>query len=162
VHHHPNMKNPIKTFILAGTLAMLCSTPVALQAQDMLSDSASRSDGVGSDLQTLVGRRPTKSYDRVVLENRGAFDVVITDLVGQIRMTGSYLDTELLNENGLFTFYHPNGAVESRGMFDKGLKSGTWSRFQSDGTPKAERNYTGLSWEEVRLHSGGTFQETTP
>ena len=49
--------------------------------------------------------------------------------------------------HGLTVFYYPNGSVESRGMYDHGLKDGEWVRFGPRGETLSVRVYDA---DEVR------------
>ena len=59
-----------------------------------------------------------------------------------IKMQGEYLQTESgFIEHGQFKFYYPNGQVESEGMYDRGVRVGTWKRYTFDGSSKPDRYY---------------------
>lgn len=60
---------------------------------------------------------------------------------GKLKAEGTYSDEALNLPNGFFTFYHPNGRVESRGDYIKGKKAGIWERFDAWGQPLAEKIY---------------------
>jgi hypothetical protein len=51
------------------------------------------------------------------------------------------MDGSLRVEDGVFTFYHPNGKVESTGRYVKGLKTGVWLRYDKWGRDLAEKVY---------------------
>lgn len=60
---------------------------------------------------------------------------------GKLKAEGTYLDASLGRPHGYFTYYHPNGRVESRGEYIKGNKAGIWERFDAWGQPMAEKVY---------------------
>ncbi|MFN3874635.1 MAG: energy transducer TonB [Flavobacteriales bacterium] len=60
---------------------------------------------------------------------------------GKLKAEGTYLDDGLSLPHGRFTFYHPNGKVESRGEYVNGNKAGIWERFDPWGQPLAEKIY---------------------
>ena len=60
---------------------------------------------------------------------------------GVLKVEGTYADKALAIEDGLFTYYHANGKVESRGNYEMGLKSGLWERFDENGKELAEKIY---------------------
>jgi hypothetical protein len=76
-------------------------------------------------------------------------------------MRGAYRDSTLQVEDGLFTFCYANGRVESTGQYVQGNKVGTWLRYAVDGTPLAERNYTGLDTDQMLVNLGVAEQAPT-
>jgi len=62
-------------------------------------------------------------------------------ITGELKMTGLYLDEDMKTPNGVFTFYHRNGQIESTGSYRNGKKYGLWQRFHEDGSEKAEKIY---------------------
>lgn len=83
-------------------------------------------------------------YREVSASESGLFMVdVYYNPSGKIKMTGSYSDEELKKEEGLFTYYHTNGQVESKGMYSEGVKYGIWERFYWDGGKKEDKFYSG-------------------
>ncbi len=77
------------------------------------------------------------------------------------RMEGHFLDSTLTIPHGPFAFYHPNGRIESCGMYHHGVKVGQWVAQDSRGVRKADRHYTGLSGEELLL-SVGVISKAAP
>ena len=49
---------------------------------------------------------------------------------GQVKRTGA--QTNNLNE-GIWTWFHPNGEVELKGNFHEGKRTGSWIRYDSLG-----------------------------
>jgi hypothetical protein len=75
----------------------------------------------------------------------------IRDLNGNVKITGTYFMTPTaLLEQGVFTFYYPDGSIESRGAYEKGVKVGNWERYTSDGTRKPDRYYNPESVDMIR------------
>ncbi len=60
---------------------------------------------------------------------------------GKLKAEGTYLDAALSLPHGYFTFYHPNGRVESKGEYINGNKAGVWQRFDPWGQELAEKIY---------------------
>lgn len=63
-------------------------------------------------------------------------------LTGELKMEGYYTDAEMTMPNGIFTFYHKNGQVESMGEFADGTKFGIWQRYDSTGRALTNKIYT--------------------
>lgn len=154
------MNTLINTLMVAGTIVMIQATPAPVQAMNSNGPGSSdagpvlRQDKVGADLHTIADRKATEVYDRKVMLNEGIYEVVITDENGNLRMTGSYANEDLTQPEGEFTYYYANGNIESKGMYANGVKTGTWHRYHTDGTAKAERNYTGMTWEDMAVTLG--------
>lgn len=81
------------------------------------------------------------SYYRTVLQRSTGYEVHVYYLDGKLKMTGSYEDPDMRVANGAFTFYHPNGQIESTGHFCANNKCGIWKRWQANGEAKADRVY---------------------
>ncbi len=77
---------------------------------------------------------------------------------GKLRSEGTYLDAQLRVEHGAFTFFHTNGALESRGEYVMGNKSGIWERFTANGDTLAEKIYNHVPLENIVY----TMAETMP
>ena len=60
---------------------------------------------------------------------------------GKLKAEGRFRDEALTIEEGPFTFYHPNGKVESTGDYAMGNKSGVWLRYDAAGHALAEKVY---------------------
>ncbi|MBL8010725.1 MAG: energy transducer TonB [Flavobacteriales bacterium] len=60
---------------------------------------------------------------------------------GKLKAEGTYRDADMTLPHGEFTFYHPNGRVESKGEYINGNKSGIWLRYDAWGEPLAEKIY---------------------
>lgn len=74
----------------------------------------------------------------------------------KLKMEGKFSVTpSKVTEHGIFTYYYENGAVESRGEFDLGLKIGSWKRFTQDGTERPDRYYDPSSAQLIREKTGG-------
>ncbi|MBP6311450.1 MAG: energy transducer TonB [Flavobacteriales bacterium] len=68
---------------------------------------------------------------------------------GVLKVEGVYADKQLSIEDGHFTFYYPNGKIESRGDYEMGLKSGIWERFDMNGNELAEKIYDAKALENI-------------
>jgi hypothetical protein len=74
---------------------------------------------------------------------------------GIVKMTGQYIPFKTgFIENGVFTFFHPNGKMESTGAYERGARIGVWKRFDADGKPKPDRFYSPEGAENVRIAMG--------
>ncbi len=71
----------------------------------------------------------------------GAYKARIHTMDGRLKAEGLYADKELKVPNGSFTYFHPNGKVESTGTYEMGLKTGVWQRYDEWGTALAEKVY---------------------
>jgi protein TonB len=65
--------------------------------------------------------------------------IFLTD--GTLKAEGSYADAAFRVPDGSFTFYHPNGKIESQGLYRNGRKQGVWKRFDARGSELAEKIY---------------------
>lgn len=61
--------------------------------------------------------------------------------------TGTFASEELTIKDGKFTFYYPNGNVESKGEYKDNIKIGEWKRFELDGSEKPSLHYTHERYE---------------
>ncbi|MBK6753909.1 MAG: TonB family protein [Flavobacteriales bacterium] len=92
--------------------------------------------------QLEVTTKGKASYYRVQEGVEGAFYLGRTYSVKKKLLSeGHYADPQLRVPHGRFTFYHPNGKVESTGDFAEGLKSGVWQRYDQWGRELAEKVY---------------------
>ncbi len=159
--HPQQLKTTAMTsYMNALMIAALASIPFSgtTTAQDRFeqpgtpSEQVIRKDRTKADLSTPADRNENPSFDRTAtLMEDGTYAVVITDASGNLRMKGSYLDENLKVPHGEFTYYYANGNVESNGRYEKGWKTGIWNRFTEDGSPKAERVYTGNTWDDMAV-----------
>jgi TonB family protein len=82
------------------------------------------------------------AYYRVISGKEGELYMGKTfTLDGRVKAEGTYADAALTIEHGHFTYYHPNGKVESQGQYVMGLKAGVWQRFDQWGRPLVEKVY---------------------
>lgn len=78
---------------------------------------------------------------------------------GKLKAEGTYADEALNLPHGFFTFYHPNGRVESRGEYIKGNKAGIWERFDAWGQALAEKVYNPEPLENIVYTRAETMPE---
>lgn len=79
------------------------------------------------------------------------FKATIRTREGFLKAEGIYIFMdEKFMEHGEFVFYHANGNVESRGMYNYGFKIGDWERYTSSGQRKADRFYNPESVNTIR------------
>lgn len=134
-------------------IAALASTPSIAQRDDVrkMNVMLARNETsmtVGRVRYDLVGRDHPDLEDPGTLLLRVARKApegwavrVYTGQDGRLVMTGTFADDSLTVAHGEFTFYHPNGQVESTGRFEQGVKAGTWHRYDPQGNALPDRIY---------------------
>lgn len=116
------------------TMVVISSTAPVAVAQD--SDRQYLSEVLATT------SKKNASYYRVNEGKEGELYIGKTyTLQGKLKAEGTYTDAGLTLEQGRFTYYHPNGKVESQGDYRLGKKSGIWFRFDQWGNPLAEKVY---------------------
>lgn len=78
---------------------------------------------------------------------------------GELKMQGHYTDQTLETPHGDFAYYYQNGQIESKGSFENGAKIGVWERFNPNGSPKAERYYSGYKFGDEPVYDPDEFPE---
>ena len=78
---------------------------------------------------------------------------------GVLKAEGHYADAELHIPDGTFTFYFPDGRVESSGDYEKGLKKGVWLRYDKWGRELAEKVYETKTSENIVFTMAQTMPE---
>jgi hypothetical protein len=84
-----------------------------------------------------------------VAQSTGAFELEVFDKSHNRIMKGQSLDPKGTVWNGSFEFYHPDGKIESRGLYQEGAKVGVWERFDSKGNQLAERMYAAFDHKSM-------------
>jgi TonB family protein len=97
----------------------------------------------------VIEEESVSSYTRTSALKDGLYDVTITFLGGQLFMTGKYMDEKLEMPHGHFVFYNQNGNKEAEGDYNKGMKVGTWKRWNAEGAPLPDRAYQKASEESA-------------
>ncbi len=98
------------------------------------------SSEVGSSYKLVLTKTEENLYEGEIL-----------DYMDQLKASGSYMKIgKNYLEDGVFVYFFPSGIVESRGEFVKGIKVGTWERYDSTGKRKADRYYPVESADIVR------------
>ena len=92
------------------------------------------------------------SYKLVLDKNEEqTYDGSIYDYMDKKIAYGKYLKIgKSYHEDGHFVYYHPNGQLESEGEFVKGIKVGSWKRYDNQGNRKHDRYYPAESADLVR------------
>ena len=98
----------------------------------------------------VIEEESVSSYTRTSSLKDGLYDVTITFLGGQMFMTGKYMDEKLEMPHGHFVFYNQNGNKEAEGDYNKGMKVGTWKRWNAEGAPLPDRAYQKASEESAK------------
>ncbi len=79
------------------------------------------------------------------------FGGIVFDYLGSVKSQGTYIKvSKSYLEDGYFTYYYQNGQIESEGEFDRGVKVGTWKRFDSNGKRKTDKYYPAESADKIR------------
>ena len=68
---------------------------------------------------------------------------------GQLRCVANWKEGKL---EGDYTFYHPNGKLQSKGTYTKNVQSGKWFFYTEDGFPISEESY--LYDKGLRIKNG--------
>jgi len=84
-----------------------------------------------------------------VKEGIGGYDLMLFNKTDLLKMTGQSLDPKGSAWNGDFIFYHPDGSIESKGLYQDGAKVGIWERYDRTGTPLAERMYAAFDYKTM-------------
>jgi len=146
-------------------LSLMATSPIWCQREDahMLTEllaSKVTSLTMGNIRYDLVGTDYTATTDRkhallrIANMEPNGWAVRVLSADGSLLMTGIYADEQLAIANGLFTYFHTNGQMESSGLFQGGLKKGVWFRYTARGDLLAERLYDGLDTEGMMLKEG--------
>lgn len=124
------------------TLTLIFLTVLTFQTQAQNSPDG-KQDQVFLDQTLKVSTKKNAQFKRTMTYLGDSVYVArVTDLKGNLKVQGAYLMSDgKLYENGKFTFYYANGQVESQGMYEMGVKVGSWKRFTADGDPRADRYY---------------------
>lgn len=152
--------NPINFLSIVPLLVALVIPAIEASAQDAPIHTtsvaqASSQAKLKADLVTPADKKDKIFYTRTVTRSEdGTYYAVILDQNAQLRMKGTYLDENCHVANGVFTYYYANGTIESTGEFLKGFKTGTWYCYQENGSPRAERFYRGMNWEDQAVALG--------
>jgi TonB family protein len=110
----------------------------------------------------VIEEESVSSYTRTSTLKDGLYDVTITFLGGQLFMTGKYMDEKLEMPHGHFVFYNQNGNKEAEGDYHKGMKVGTWKRWNAEGAPMPDRAYQKAPEESVAVNKENSNKSTTP
>ncbi|NQX93070.1 MAG: hypothetical protein HRT74_13275 [Flavobacteriales bacterium] len=128
--------------LLTLTLIFLSVLTIQTQAQDQ----------VYLDQTLNVSKKKDAQFTRTMTYLGDSVYVArVTDLEGNLKVQGAYtmMDGKLY-EHGKFTYYYTNGQIESQGMYEMGIKVGSWKRFTSSGDPKPDRYYRPESADLIR------------
>lgn len=143
---HPSHPSVLLTAILVTTALHAQHDDVNKMAEMLAREETSltvgrvRYDLVGMDHPNIED--PTTIFLRVARRTAEGWSVhVYTGECGHLVMAGTFSDEALTVAEGTFTFHHPNGEVESTGLFRNGVKSGVWKRFDPQGKALADRVY---------------------
>ena len=111
-----------------------------------------RRDLVGPDFRPAT--KESIIFMREVRRTAHGYEVKVKAANGGLRMKGVFSDEKLTQANGLFSYYHDNGRVESEGHIVNGVKTGAWTRFDRGGNPKSEKIYNGQTYDQMAVSNG--------
>ena len=111
-----------------------------------------RRDLVGPDFQPAS--KESIILMREVRKTAGGYLVKVKAANGSLRMVGTYSDEQLTVANGIFSYYHDNGRLESEGRIVNGVKTGTWTRYDRSGNAKSEKIYNGQTYDQMAVNNG--------
>ncbi len=94
-----------------------------------------------SEVMASTSRKNAAFYRQMEGQQDGLSFARTYTMDGKLKAEGTFTDKSLQVEHGMFTFYHANGKVESKGRYVMGHKSGVWLRFDQWGRPLAEKVY---------------------
>lgn len=114
--------------------------------------SVVRRDLVGPDFQPAT--KESIILMREVRKTADGYLVKVKAANGSLRMVGTFSDEQLTQANGIFSYYHDNGRLESEGRIVNGVKSGVWTRFDRSGNPKSEKIYDGKTYDQLAVSNG--------
>ncbi|MFN0032015.1 MAG: hypothetical protein ACKVOR_07645 [Flavobacteriales bacterium] len=76
---------------------------------------------------------------------------IVYDFMNTIKAEGTYvLIGNKYMEDGHFTYYYQDGQIESEGEYDRGVKVGTWKRYDNYGKRKTDKYYPAESADKIR------------
>ncbi|MBL7964507.1 MAG: hypothetical protein JNM31_11775 [Flavobacteriales bacterium] len=113
-----------------------------------VSAQGGKSEPLNGNLEPCSRKQAVYFRTYVGLVN-GLHAVRIEDRNGSLKAEGTYTDAQLRVPHGTFRFYHPNGKLESQGVYTLGLKQGVWQRFDHWGRELAEKVYNPEPLKEI-------------
>lgn len=96
-----------------------------------------------------VNRSKAAYYKEPAGMDGAAYIGRIHTMAGVLKAEGHYTDAGLEVEQGRFTFYFPDGKVESEGEYVNGKKDGVWKRYDRWGQELAEKIYNAAPLENI-------------
>jgi hypothetical protein len=89
-----------------------------------------------------VNEEAAKYSLRLQPAGEGAFTGRLLSDDGAVIFEGRYIPWKnTYIEDGLFTFFYPDGKIESSGSYERGARTGVWKRYQPDGSARPNRFY---------------------
>jgi antitoxin component YwqK of YwqJK toxin-antitoxin module len=95
----------------------------------------------------------SNAFYKLVLIKTGKeeFTGVMYDGMDKLKARGGYVQIgKKFLEDGHFTYYYPSSMIESEGEFVKGVKVGSWKRYDNSGKRKTDRYYPAEKADLVR------------
>lgn len=124
---------------LAFVLLAALSAPFA--AQSALAQGGEEQRQYLSEVLAPTAKKKASFYREPAGRDGELYKAKTFTMEGKLKAEGTYLDAALTLPHGDFTFYHPNGRVESKGEYINGNKAGIWLRYDAWGEPLAEKIY---------------------
>jgi hypothetical protein len=141
-------------------LSWFCTNHTFAQSNDGANETESRAIvPVQQETYTLY----LDAMLNITTEDKAAFRLVLKKIAGssfngtifnymdKVKAKGIYLMIgKIFLEDGHFTYYFEDGLIESEGEFDRGVKVGTWKRFDRTGKRKTDKYYPPQSADKIR------------
>ncbi len=82
---------------------------------------------------------------------------------GKLQMEGYYQDSTCKKEEGKFSYYHANGALEAIGAYKNGKREGFWLRYHDNGMMQDSVIYEGgkVVGTRLRWHPNGFLSDSS-
>ncbi len=148
-----------KIFIIVFTFSLCFTNQMSAQSEESAETESAPQPVVQQETYTLF----LDAMLNITAENKSAFKLVLKKIAGnsfngtifnymdKVKAKGIYLMIgKIFLEDGHFTYYYEDGLIESEGEFDRGVKVGTWKRFDRTGKRKADKYYPPQSADKIR------------
>ena len=150
-----NMKTRITLLIVVIGLLHLTSAAANMNSDRSRSNKSSLLESFSGDRSSLTRAAEERGLMININPNEnGLTEVMVKSNIGLTLLKGQYLNRDLSVPHGEFTYYHPNGRLESKGRYDHGVKSGSWVRYDLSGNELSVREYSGMRSEELKEAAG--------
>ncbi len=130
--------------IVALLVTVLCTSTMGITQKDIHT--------IHLDALMHESTESNSSFKLQLTKTAGtSYKGIIYDYSNTIKAEGSYvLVGKKYLEDGYFTYFYQNGKIESEGNFVRGVKVGTWKRFDNNGKKKSDRYYPEEGADKIR------------